>query len=197
MRPPMRCTMGHILPRLAGGCAAWIRWIRAGFCVGIAALALLFVDGAQGGLQRQIDCLARNIYFEARLEPEEGRRAVAHVVLNRVADPRWPDTPCRVITQGGPDGGPSCQFSWYCDGRSNRPPWGAAWRDATRLARQVYWGRSPDPTGGALWYHADYVAPTWRLLLRRGPRIGHHIFYFDPQRPEPPAALPPPGDAPI
>jgi len=147
---------------------------------GIAGLALLFVSAAEGGLQREIDCLARNIYFEARFEPEEGRRAVAHVVLNRVADARWPDSACRVIAEGFPDAGLLCQFSWYCDGKPNRPRRGGPWRDATRLALQVYWGRSADPTHGALWYHADYVAPEWRRALRRGPQIGRHIFYYDP-----------------
>lgn len=147
---------------------------------GLACCGVLFLFGAEGGMEREISCLALNIYFEARLEPEEGRRAVAHVVMNRVADRRWPGSPCAVIKQGDPQDGPLCQFSWYCDGRSNRPPRDRHWDDALALAGDVYWGLSADPTGGALWYHASYVAPRWRLGLRPGPRIGSHIFYRDP-----------------
>lgn len=146
---------------------------------GFACLGVLLLLGAQGGLEREIGCLAQNIYFEARLEPEEGRRAVAHVVMNRVADRRWPNAPCAVIRQGYPDEGPLCQFSWYCDGLSNRPGRDAHWLAALALAERVYWGRSFDPTGGAHWYHAVYVSPRWRLGLTPGPRIGSHIFYRD------------------
>ena len=179
----MRLTIRRILPLSVGLAAAWFRSARAGISAGVASLAVLFVSAAEGGLQLEIECLARNIYFEARFEPEEGRRAVAHVVLNRVADGRWPDTPCRVVAEGYPDAGPLCQFSWYCDDKPNRPRHGGPWRDAKRLAQRVYWGRSQDPTGGALWYHADYVAPEWRHGLRRGPQIGRHIFYHDPLPP--------------
>ncbi|UCH74312.1 MAG: cell wall hydrolase [Rhodospirillales bacterium] len=166
--------------------AAWAGTARAGLSRVVAGLALLFVSGAEAGLHREIGCLALNIYFEARFEPEAGRRAVAHVVLNRVADRRWPDTPCRVIADGFPDAGALCQFSWYCDGKSNRPKRDRQWRDAQQLARGVYWGRGHDPTGGALWYHADYVDPGWRYALRRGPQIGRHIFYHDGAVPEHP-----------
>jgi hypothetical protein len=164
-----------LAPTLAGmaGFLAVFRGAVAGFVL------LLFSSGDIAP-ERQVNCLALNIYFEARNEPEDGRRAVAHVVLNRVADRRWPNTPCAVIAQGWPEAGPLCQFSWYCDGRSDVPRAGAHWRDATRLADMVYQGRSQDPTGGAFWYHADYVAPWWRKHLQRGPKIGHHIFYQDP-----------------
>ena len=147
---------------------------------GVAAgLVLLLFSSGDTAPEQDVNCLALNIYFEARNEPEEGRRAVAHVVLNRVADRRWPSTPCAVIAQGWPEAGPLCQFSWYCDGRSDEPRAGAPWRDATRLADMVYWGQSRDPTGGAFWYHADYVTPWWSKHLRRGPTIGNHIFYRD------------------
>jgi spore germination cell wall hydrolase CwlJ-like protein len=167
--------------------ACWLavhrRQIRLSVFGATVGLLLLLIDAAEGGLTREIGCLAKNIYFEARLEPEDGRRAVAHVVLNRVVDSRWPDSPCAVVTQGHPEAGALCQFSWYCDGRSNRPRRDESWRDAKRLAHRVYWGRSQDPTGGALWYHADYVLPKWRHALRRGPKIGRHIFYHDPLPP--------------
>ncbi len=170
--------------------ACWLvahrRQIRLAVFGATAGLLLLLIDAAEGGLMREIGCLAQNIYFEARFEPEDGRRAVAHVVLNRAADPRWPDSPCAVVAQGYPEAGALCQFSWYCDDKSNRPRRGEIWRDAKRLAQRVYWGRSQDPTAGALWYHADYVRPEWRHALRRGPKIGRHIFYYDPLPPEAP-----------
>ena len=151
-----------------------------------AAFALLLASSGETAPEQDIHCLALNIYFEARNEPEEGRRAVAHVVLNRVADRRWPDTACAVIAEGWPEAGRLCQFSWYCDGRSDIPRDGARWRDANLLAERVFWGRSQDPTGGAFWYHADYVAPWWSRQLQRGPTIGRHIFYNDPAAPRPP-----------
>lgn len=189
----MFSTLHRIPFRQPARCAAWLRRARAWLFRGIAAITVLFLSGAEGGLQREIECLALNIYFESRLEPEEGRRAVAHVVLNRVRDRRWPDTPCRVIADGFPDSGALCQFSWYCDDRSNRPQRGDQWRDAKRLAQRVYWGRWSDPTRGALWYHADYVAPEWRLALQRGPQIGHHIFYYDAAAPD--ARVPQPASS--
>lgn len=143
-------------------------------------LLLLLLSSGDVSPEQDVYCLALNIYFEARGEPEAGRRAVAHVVLNRAADRRWPDSPCAVIAQGWPESGPLCQFSWYCDGNSDIPRPGAHWRDAARLADMVYRGRSQDPTRGALWYHADYVTPWWSSNLRRGPKIGRHIFYHDP-----------------
>ncbi len=122
-------------------------------------------------------CLAQNIYFEARSEPTAGRRAVAHVVMNRVAHPRFPSTVCEVVRQGGESRRYKCQFSWWCDGLSDDVKNAKAWKDAERLASFVYWGLSQDMTGGALFYHADYVKPQWRNAFNKGPTIGRHIFY--------------------
>ena len=131
---------------------------------------------------RQINCLALNIYFEARNEPQLGQAAVAHVVMNRVSDPRFPDTACQVIRQGGERVRHRCQFSWWCDGLSDNPRNAAIWGRAQDQAHEVYWGRSEDPTAGALWYHADYVRPYWRRAFDRGPKIGRHIFYSPKDR---------------
>ena len=128
--------------------------------------------------QEELHCLALNIYFEARNEPREGQFAVAHVVMNRVADKRFPDTACKVIRQGGERVRHRCQFSWWCDGLSDRPRNRRVWERAQVMAQDVYWGRSEDPTQGALWYHADYVMPYWGRVFERGPKIGRHIFYL-------------------
>ena len=125
----------------------------------------------------EIECLALNIYFEARGEPEAGQLAVGHVVMNRVASARFPSTVCGVIQQGGELRRYRCQFSWWCDGRSDKPRNKRLWEKSAELALNVYWGRSEDPTDGALWYHADYVKPYWRNDFLRGPKIGRHIFY--------------------
>jgi len=128
--------------------------------------------------QEELNCLALNIYFEARNEPRKGQSAVAHVVMNRVADSRFPDTACKVVRQGGERVRHRCQFSWWCDGRSDRPRNRRVWERAQAMAQDVYWGRSEDPTQGALWYHADYVMPYWGRVFERGPKIGRHIFYL-------------------
>jgi hypothetical protein len=131
----------------------------------------------QGEPRKEIACLALNVYFESRSEPDLGKRAVAHVVMNRVASKKYPDTICEVVRQGGEVRRNRCQFSWWCDGESDEPGNRGEWERASTIALQVYWGRSADPTGGALWYHADYVRPVWRKKLLRGPKIGRHIFY--------------------
>jgi spore germination cell wall hydrolase CwlJ-like protein len=129
-------------------------------------------------LDDEVTCLALNIYFEARSEPLEGMLAVGHVVMNRVAHRKFPDSVCGVIRQGGEVVRHRCQFSWWCDGRSDRPRNPVAWDAARLMAWFIYNGHTEDPTGGALWYHADYVAPYWRDAYHRGPRIGRHIFYL-------------------
>ena len=125
----------------------------------------------------QLHCLALNIYHEARGESERGKRAVGHVVMNRVTDHRFPRSVCQVVRQGGERRRYRCQFSWWCDGRPDRPRNQSAWDASIEIAREVIVGQSADPTGGALWYHADYVSPYWRKAFKRGPKIGTHIFY--------------------
>lgn len=125
----------------------------------------------------ELRCLALNVYFEARSEPMRGKHAVAHVALNRVVHPRFPDTVCSVIKQGGQRVRHRCQFSWWCDGQSDQPVNRKLWADSQAIAEKVFWGRSEDPTSGALWYHANYVSPYWRRAFARGPQIGLHIFY--------------------
>jgi len=130
-----------------------------------------------GKLREELTCLAQNIYFEARSEPLAGKLAVAHVVMNRVASQYFPDTVCGVVQDGTDEVLHRCQFSWYCDGKPDVVEDNGAWQEATSLASKVYWGRVDDPSGGALWYHADYVKPVWRKAFSEGPTIGRHIFY--------------------
>ena len=138
-----------------------------GITVPIASLA---VDA------REVRCLALNIYHEARGESDDGKIAVGHVVMNRASDARFPRKVCDVVAQGGVRRN-RCQFSWRCDGRSDKPRDRRSWQRSRDLALQIYFGQSADPTEGALWYHAEYVRPIWKHSFSKGPKIGRHIFY--------------------
>lgn len=118
------------------------------------------------------DCLAQAIYFEARGEPLEGQLAVAHVVLNRKYSKLFPNTVCAVVRQVKP----VCQFSWYCDGLSDTLPNKPLARKIKKLADQVLQGSYEDNTGGAVFFHAGYVAPGWRNV-EKTVEIANHIFY--------------------
>jgi len=127
----------------------------------------------------EVHCLALNIYFEARGESEIGQQAVGHVVMNRVQHTSYPDSVCEVVQQGGEQRLYRCQFSWWCDGLSDKPVDQRAWKESFRLALDIYLGFLKDTTDGALWYHATYVTPYWSKKLLQGPKIGQHIFYLE------------------
>lgn len=122
-------------------------------------------------------CLALNVYHEARSEPMVGQYAVAHVVLNRVQSNRFPDTVCGVVYQGYRKGKHKCQFSWYCDGKSDRPREQVAWARSLLIADDVMRGEVSDPTKGATHYHANYVKPYWAKHLNYHVTYGSHRFY--------------------
>ena len=123
--------------------------------------------------KQQIQCMATNTYFEAGHEPVKGRIAVNNVVMNRANDKRFPSTPCAVINQKARG---VCQFSWKCEGGKQVRDW-AAFRKAKEIAEHVYLGNYGDVTGGAKFYHADYVRPSWGRVFDRTTKIGAHIFY--------------------
>lgn len=118
-------------------------------------------------------CLALALYFEARGEPELGQIAVGQVIMRRVESPRWPDTVCGVITQGGEK--PGCHFSFYCDGKSDEPHDKAAFRKAKLLAKAMLQGGSRSITD-ADHYHATDAAPIWCPEENRRMVIGNHVF---------------------
>jgi N-acetylmuramoyl-L-alanine amidase len=134
--------------------------------------------------QRQITCLADNIYFEAGHEPEEGKEAVAFVTLNRVYSEQYPDSICEVVKQRTKQ---VCQFSWYCEDKARRISYNKnlterqrlLYNDIRDIAIYVYlnYERLDDPTKGALFYHADYVNPYWKRTKVQTTQIGRHIFY--------------------
>ena len=130
-------------------------------------------------------CLALNTYHEAKNQSMVGQIAVAEVVMNRVADSRYPNTVCEVVKQGPKYKGSDvpvrhkCQFSWFCDGKSDEPKRDSKeWRMAQEYARIVLSGRIVlDVTEGATHYHATYVKPSWAKTKTRTTRIEKHIFY--------------------
>jgi N-acetylmuramoyl-L-alanine amidase len=124
---------------------------------------------------RSAECLALAMYWEARGEGTLGMQAVGSVVLNRVRHRDFPDSVCGVIFQGGET--PPCQFSWWCDGRSDRPRDAKQWRHAVRTAQGLLRRRSRDPTRGALYFHSTSVNSKWHRRQQATVRIGGHRFY--------------------
>ncbi len=154
------------------------RLALAGTAVALGGmLAAAPAAAADIDVKGELECLALTIYFEARGEPDVGKLAVGHVVMNRTQHPLFPRQVCQVVRQGGDKLRYRCQFTWWCDGRSDQPRDRRAWGISRALAGLVYWDYSRDPTAGALWYHADYVRPSWQDDLTRGPKIGRHVFY--------------------
>lgn len=128
-------------------------------------------------------CLAMAVYFEARSEPIIGRYAVAEVIMNRTRDNRFPDTVCAVVKH---DMGPeefACQFSFTCDGKSDKPADPMAWDMAVALAEDVLLnGHTTYYTGSALFYHAKGVNQKWDDHMVTTAVIGNHVFMSEPVR---------------
>lgn len=158
----------------------------------------------EGVTQDEIQCLTENLYHEARSDGYAGMYAVAMVTLNRVTDPRYPNDVCSVVYQGPvkeswktkqyPDllehervyypRKHKCQFSWYCDGKSDKMyDNDAFWRavEISNLVLEAATGKYPlvDITEGSTHYHTVDVAPEWRhdRGMMKISRIGDHIFY--------------------
>lgn len=131
-------------------------------------------EGEQARLRefhaRSVDCLARNIYYEARGEPAVGQYAVAEVTMNRKAHPRYPDSVCEVVYQ-------KSAFSWTDFSLVLEEPAGDEWERAKRIAEAVYYGKRLPTLNGAIFYHATYVRPDWSKERQLVKRIGRHVFY--------------------
>ena len=148
-----------------------------------------------------IECMARNIYFEAGNQSKAGMIAVARVVMNRVQDRRFPDNVCDVIYEGPlreswkTKQDPTlsdeeriyyprrdrCQFSWYCDGKADEilsKTNNIAWRQAQDIAFLVLnFNKYNGIVDGATHYHADYVSPDWNKSITLITNIDDHFFY--------------------
>jgi len=162
----------------------------------------------------EIYCLVENVYHEARGEPDIGKQAVAYVVLNRVSRPDYPNTICNVVKQGPireswttrkdktlPNDQRiywpvknKCQFSWYCDGRSDQIQLIYktknnyikqnlnSWKDSVKAATHAYAGLSYDPTKGATHYfaHKKIDPPFWAHKFKITRILGGHTFLMKP-----------------
>ena len=114
-------------------------------------------------------CLARNIYYEAGVESDRGKYSVAQVTLNRLKSKRWGQTICEVVYAKN-------QFSWTLKKKLQKPQ-GAAWTDSQWIAHRVLRGDQVPSLKEAIFYHADYVKPSWRDPKAMIAQIGQHIFY--------------------
>jgi len=150
---------------------------------------------------KELECMTLNIYREANNQSVAGMIAVARVVMNRVQNRRYPGSPCEVIYEGpvreswktkkNPDLKKEervfnpvrnrCQFSWYCDGKKDEvinPKGNIKWQVAQDIAYQVLaYDKWNGIVEGATHYHATYVSPKWRHVLRLVGKIDDHIFY--------------------
>ena len=135
-------------------------------------------------------CLAKNMYYEARNQGLAGQLAVSLVVMNRVKDDRYPNTICEVVEQGPVRESwkkngvfypirNRCQFSWYCDGKSDEPKEPTTYGRLLDLSLDLVYDdlQVVDFTEGATNYHADYVFPAWRKSKTKTVEIADHIFY--------------------
>lgn len=126
----------------------------------------------------EAECMAAAIYHEAGGEHNDGKWAVAQVVLNRMKNGAFPNTACGVVYQGAHDDKPGCQFSWACDGMDKAIKVGStAWQESKRIAVAVLSGQQHAETSGALYFHNASVRPRWATKDRFVARIGGHFFY--------------------
>ena len=125
---------------------------------------------------RALECLASAVYYEAGDQDDNGQRAVAQVVLNRVRHPAFPGSVCDVVYQGSTRA-TGCQFTFTCDGSLYRRPDVAGWNRAWRIAAAALSGSVYAPVGYATHYHANYVVPYWASTLAKNAVVGAHIFY--------------------
>jgi hypothetical protein len=148
-----------------------------GTLIDVGAPARAFSGPASGISQlRAQECLSQAVWYEAASESEAGQRAVAQVVLNRVAHPAWPSSVCGVVYQGS-QRSTGCQFTFTCDGSLARRPSGASWARAQRIAADALAGRVYAPVGLATHYHTLWVDPYWAGSLDHIGTIGAHRFY--------------------
>ncbi|WP_454597101.1 cell wall hydrolase [Qipengyuania sp. SM2507] len=125
---------------------------------------------------RALQCLSMAVYYEAASESYDGQRAVAQVVLNRVAHPAYPASVCGVVFQGS-ERRTGCQFTFTCDGSLVRQPSRSSWATAQSVALSALSGQVFGPVGTATHYHTHAVNPYWASSLDLIGSIGAHRFY--------------------
>ena len=129
--------------------------------------------------EKELDCLTKNIYYEAGIEPFEGKVAVAQVTINRTKSDKFPNNICAVVYERNlVYNNYLCQFSWYCDSKVKvKPIHEATYKESENVAKKVLLEgfRLNVITEDTLYYHADYINPKWKR--KRVTKIGKHILY--------------------
>jgi spore germination cell wall hydrolase CwlJ-like protein len=125
-------------------------------------------------IRKEVECLAKNIYFEAGAEPRAGKIAVAEVTMNRVRNKHYPSDVCSVVYQKYKK---TCQFSWVCQNKKLATN-SKAWRDSIKIAENILISdKKYGIIGSATHFHANYVYPDWAETKKVVAEIGNHIFY--------------------
>lgn len=156
-------------------------WILAGSAIVFLAVISMVMNAmvASDSKRRDLMCLAMNIYHEARGEPLEGQFGVAEVTMNRVTDPRYPDSVCAVVYQKRWDylrKRHVSAFSWT-EFDAVEVPEGEAWQTAVSVAEATLDGDHSEVLDGAVHYHASHIRPSWTRDKKPVARIGRHVFY--------------------
>lgn len=134
-------------------------------------------------LNSEINCLAMTIYHEARGSSFNDKISVADVVMNRVGNKNYPDTVCGVVKQAKKDKSGNivknqCQFSWYCDGKTDQPRETRPWTEAKTIAKQmITTGKYRGKTQGATHFHNNQIYPDWAVVYQPVAAYGGHIYY--------------------
>ena len=126
-------------------------------------------------LNDAITCLSRTIYWEARGEGAASMEAIANVVMNRIGHEGFPNTICEVVMQGREQG--ACQFSWWCDGRSDDAKEDESYAITKEIARKALNRQLTDRTGGALYFHERKITPNWSTGYIKTVEVGEFVFY--------------------
>jgi spore germination cell wall hydrolase CwlJ-like protein len=150
--------------------------IPIGGTAGPAARPFNFAKASADTRARALECLTSALYYEAGQESDDGQRAVAQVILNRVRHPAFPSSVCGVIYEGSTRV-TGCQFTFTCDNSMSRGPIASLWNRSRRIAAEMLGGAVYAPVGHATHYHANYVVPYWASSLVKTDVEGAHIFY--------------------
>ena len=126
-------------------------------------------------LDEAITCLSRTIYWETKGEDAASMEAVANVVMNRLGHKGFPNTICEVVMQGREQG--ACQFSWWCDGRSDDAEDEKSYAIAKEIARKALNRQLKDRTGGAMYFHSGKATTSWSAEYIKTVEVGEHVFY--------------------
>lgn len=151
-------------------------------------ILLLIIFYSLSSKANDLDCLVEAVYYEARSEGIIPKIAVANVILQRVKDKRYPSTICDVVHQGKKRNGRmirnKCQFSYYCDGKSEKFKELDALLEVIDTSELILNGVMLEQTIGATHYHTFHVSPHWShspTFIKLG-RVGSHIFYLDKRK---------------